>query len=138
MTTPTNPDSELDEILDDFLAGWSDGSDDTENYRKIAKAKLQQWSAKRENAYIDNFNLVARSKIPAEWTEPITGKKLYNEAAVVKRELEARNVALNDAKAAIDLENIPDPHGRKAWYAVDKLIPKHYAGATFNKELETP
>lgn len=43
---------------------------------------------------------------------------------------EARQDALTDAKDAIDKAGVPDPHGRKCWYAVDKLIPKHYRGAT--------
>lgn len=43
-----------------------------------------------DRAVVDNIKLVVDSQLPAEWTNPVTGKKLYNQAYIEAAEIEAR------------------------------------------------
>lgn len=134
----SNLDSELDKIVTTLFHSY----DARGNQLAIdeAKTKLQQWSAKREKhalmdgiahgTIVDNIRLVVNSDIPAEWTTPVTNKKLYNEAAVAKRKLEAR---LDTAKTALKACPTKDDMLR-LW--LQQHIKDIKEIATLNKELE--
>lgn len=124
MTTPTNPDTELDNLQAEIhFKENSIPSIHAGKLTKATKSKLLQWSAKQDTHYKDNFTLIANAKLSAEWTEPVTGKKLYNEAAVAKRELEARKSELE----AIEGDMLSSD---SQWFNIGNRI------ATLNKELE--
>lgn len=44
----------------------------------------------------DNINLIANAKLPGTWIDPITGNKLYNEAAVAAKTTVAQQQLLTE------------------------------------------
>lgn len=67
-----------------------------------AKAAIKE-HYKRDADIANNFRTVARASIPAEWLEPVSGNKLYNQTSLDAAVLAARIEELeNEIKARKD------------------------------------
>ena len=78
---------ELDEILRPlFKAHYKQTRYFPDEFIAEAKSAIQK-QLNYANKVAENCRLVANSEIPAIWADPLTGKKLYNEAELKRAEM---------------------------------------------------
>lgn len=77
--------TDLDELVRDIMS--------VPYSKQKAKAAIQEFMAYNQKV-VYNIQLVAQVRMPAEYVDPVSGKKLYNEASVEQKLSEAQTNAV--------------------------------------------